>query len=1351
MNVLHFYRKPALSQAKKNELLSLSQKRVSHDIKEIDTEYCFNIETIAPLDEQELNTLRWLLAETFEPDNFSKNSFLAAPPFVAALNNGGNGEAMTQRLIAEVGPRMNFTTAWSTNAVSVCRACGLTKITRLERSRRYKLTLERGRGVDGARDYKRKIESLESSGTGLLGSFPDLIHDRMTECRYAEAIKTFEPGTKPEPFYIVPLIEQGSEALRKISVEMGLGLDDWDIEYYHNLFVRDIGRNPTNVECFDLGQSNSEHSRHWFFKGKLVIDGVEMPYTLMDLIRQPLITNPSNSVIAFRDNSSAVRGCTMSTLTPEYPGRASRFRNRKLNYHLIFTAETHNFPTGVAPFPGAETGTGGRIRDVHATGRGSLVVAGTAAYCVGNLRIPDYHLSWEDPTFEYPANLASPLHIEIDASNGASDYGNKFGEPVIQGFTRSFGLRLPNGERREWIKPIMFTGGVGQIDDRHVEKGDPEKGLLVVKIGGPAYRIGIGGGAASSMIQGENIAELDFSAVQRGDAEMEQKVNRVIRACVEKGEDNPIISIHDQGAGGNCNVVKEIIYPAGAKIEIRNVQVGDGTLSVLEIWGAEYQEQDALLLRPEMREEFFALCEREKVPCSVIGEITGDGYIVLHDEMDGSTPVNLDLSKVLGDMPQKVFNLERIRPRLEPLKLPDSLTVGEALDRVLRLVSVGSKRFLTNKVDRSVTGLIARQQCVGPLQLTLSNVAVISQSHFGLTGAAISIGEQPIKGLISPQAMARLSVGEALTNIIWAKISSLEDIKCSGNWMWAAKLAGEGARLHDAAVALRDILLELGIAIDGGKDSLSMAAKVADSSGKAEIVKSPGTLVISAYAPCPDITKVITPDIKKPGTSNLLYIDLGEGKNRLGASALAHVYGHIGNESPDVDNPGLLKRVFRVVQGFISEDLILSGHDRSDGGLIVALLEMAFAGNCGIEINMSQDTGFRIQDRSAFDPIPLLFSEELGIVVEYLPENEEKIAAILKENEIPYQLIGRTTAQKNIDVRINAHPVLKEDMRKIRAVWEETSYRLDSLQANPDCVAEERMINFDRKGPHHLLTFVPQSTSPEILDRSVKPKVAVIREEGSNGDREMASAFYQAGFEVWDIAMTDLLAGCVALDDFRGIAFVGGFSYADVLDSAKGWAGVIRFNKKLFEQFQKFYARPDTFSLGVCNGCQLIALLGWIPWNGIPDRIQPRFIQNESGRFESRFSSVQILTSPSIMFRGMEGSMLGVWVAHGEGRLYFPGKDTLREVIDKNLAPVRFVDDNGEITEKYPFNPNGSPLGMAALCSPDGRHLAMMPHPERTFLKWQWAYMSEDLKRDLEASPWLTMFQNIREWCDGNS
>lgn len=1315
LKLTYFYRKPVLAEASKENLLIRVREGVSPDVDDIETEFCFYVEATAPLATEELETLRWLLSETFEPENLSKESFLE-------LGSTENFSAF----LAEVGPRMNFTTSWSTNAVSVCRSCGLTGVTRIERSRRYRVVL----------NSMRDRETLDR----LLSLFLPLVHDRMTECHYPERLTTFATGIKPEPVYVVPLIEEGHEALQKINKKLGLGLDDWDIDYYYNLFVKEIGRNPTNVECFDLGQSNSEHSRHWFFKGRLIIDGKEVSGTLMDIVTVPLLARPGNSVIAFKDNSSAIAGYGIMGLMPRNPGNPSPHCPERLNYHIIFTAETHNFPTGVAPFPGAETGTGGRIRDGHATGRGSLVVAGTAAYCVGNLNIPGYPLPWEDETFVYPSNLAVPLDIEIEASNGASDYGNKFGEPLIQGFTRSFGLKLPDGERREWIKPIMFTGGVGQIDARHIEKGEPEKGMLVVKVGGPAYRIGIGGGAASSMIQGENVEELDFSAVQRGDAEMEQKLNRVIRACVEMAENNPVISIHDQGAGGNCNVVKEIIYPAGARIEIRNVLVGDNTLSVLEIWGAEYQENDALLVGPDRIDLFKSLCEREKVPFSVIGEITGDGYIVLHDAFDDTTPVNLNLSKILGKMPQKTFRLERINTGLQPLRLPEDLTLRDALERVLRLLSVGSKRFLTNKVDRSVNGLIAQQQCAGPLQLTLADAAVVAQSHLGLTGAAISIGEQPIKGLISPAAMARLSVGEALTNIVWARVSALEDIKCSANWMWAAKLPGEGARLYDAAVALREILLDLGIAIDGGKDSLSMAAVVKDPDNGTEVVKSPGTLVISAYVTSPDITKGVTPDIKMPGTSRLIYIDLGEGRYRLGGSALANVYGQVGDDSPDVETPGFLARTFNAIQQLLADDLILSGHDRSDGGLVTTLFEMAFGGNSGLEIDLIA---------ADIDPLRVLFSEELGLVLEYMPEKEEAILRVLTDSGVPCRIIGRTLAEKTIQIKVNGEEKIKESMLLLRGLWEETGYNLDRLQADPLCVDEEKRVAYERQGPSYHLTFTPEMTAPEVLGSDKKSKVAIIREEGSNGDREMASAFHQAGFETWDVTMTDLLNGRITLDGFRGIAFVGGFSYADVLDSAKGWAGAIRFNSRIYDEFERFYTREDTFSLGVCNGCQLMALLGWVPWKGIDDRDQPRFIRNRSGRFESRFSTVRVFSDQAVMLRNMEGSVLGVWVAHGEGRAYFPDSRIEKEVLEKGLAPIRYANDGGEVTGVYPFNPNGSPHGVAALCSPDGRHLAMMPHPERTFLKWQWAWMPEEWKRDLNASPWLKMFQNARQWCEG--
>lgn len=1263
--------------------------------KDENLEYCFNVESLAPLNEEELLILRHILADGFVEKSISERPFKTEQGLE----------------VIEVGPRMNFATAYSTNLVSICHACGLKKITRIERSRRYYLSP----GIN-TEDF---IKSH---------------YDRMTECIYEHPIESFESGIIPEPVYEVPLIEKGLSAFEEIP---GLAMDEWDRNLYYEYFVKEEKRNPTIVEIRDLDNANSEHSRHGYFKGIQIIDGIRIPESLLDIVKSTLKANPSNSIIAFKDNSSGIKGYECWTIIPEKPGRPSPFEKKKVYYHIIFTAETHNFPTGIAPFPGAETGTGGRIRDVHATGRGGLVIAGTTGYCVANLHIPGYELPWENKSFFYPSNLASSLEIEIRASDGASDYGNKFGEPVILGFTRSFEQRLPNGERWGWVKPIMFTGGIGQIDDRHKEKGEPQKGMLIVQVGGPAYGIGISGGSASSKLQGENVEELDFNAVQRGDAEMEQKLNRVIRACIEMGEENPIISIHDQGAGGPANVLKELVEKAGGRIELRRIKLGDPTLSVLKIWIAEYQERCGFLISPERIDEFISICEREKVNCEILGEVTGDGRFIVHDEKDDSTPVNLDLKKVLGNMPKKVFRDERIDPVLRPLELPDQLTIKEALYRVLRNLSVGSKRFLTNKVDRSVTGLIARQQCCGPLQLTVGNVAVIAQSHFGLTGAATSIGEQPIKMLINPKAGARMAVAEALTNIVWAKISGFEDIKCSANWMWAPKLPGEGAALFDAVCAMRDLMIKLGIAVDGGKDSLSMATRVRD-----EIVKSPRELVISAYATMPDITKVITPDIKMPGNSYLLFVDLGRGHVRLGGSSLAHVYGQIGDDTPDVEDPDELKRSFNAIQTLIQRDLILSGHDISDGGLITTLLEMAFSGNCGISVEMEAESS----------PIERFFAEELGLVIECNKIDLKDVLNIFESFHLSPKLIGETLKEKKILVRYNSNIVLEEDMRILREWWEETSYQIERLQMNPKCADEEKKNIFDRNGPAYRITFEPEPTAEILLKREDKPEVAILREEGSNGDREMTSAFYQAGFKPWDITMTDLISGEINLDRFRGLVAVGGFSYADVPESAKGWASVIRFNERLRKMFEEFYNRPDTFTLGVCNGCQLFALLGWIPWQGIPEDKQPRFIRNLSGRFESRWVTVKILESPAIMLKGMADSILGIWIAHGEGRLYFPDETFLDEIIEKRLVSLVFVDDEGKmdgrVSHSYPFNPNGSPYGITGICSPDGRHLAMMPHPERTFLKWQWAWMPKSLEKQLKASPWIRMFQNARRWCD---
>ena len=1250
--------------------------------------YCFNVESSRPLTAMEMDCLRLVLADGFLLDTVSFTPLL-------------QGER-----VVEVGPRLNFATAWSSNMVSICRATGIDCVTRVERSRRYL--------VPDGQDVQTFIASH---------------HDRMTKCPYPEPLHTFETGIVPEAVYEVDLKTGGPDALLGIP---GISMDEWDRNFYYDYFVTKYDRNPTIVEIMDLNNANSEHSRHGFFKGKQIINGVEQDETLFELVIDTLTASPKGSVIAFKDNSSVVEGYDLKTLHPSQPGEPSAFVVRDVRYHPLLTAETHNFPTGVAPFPGAETGTGGRIRDVQGTGRGGFVIAGTAGYCVGNLHVPGYVLSWENH-YPCPDNLASALQIEIDASNGASDYGNKFGEPLIQGFTRSFDLRLSSGERWGYLKPIMFTAGVGQIDDCHTSKNKEEKGMLIVQVGGPAYRVGFGGGAASSMLQGENASELDFNAVQRGDAEMEQKMNRVIRACNEMGDKTLIDVIHDQGAGGPANVLKELVEKSGGRVEIRNIRVGDPTMSVLEIYVAEYQERNGFLIRPENIVQFQAICVREKVNCEVLGEVTGDLRFVLHDAVDDSTPVDIELDVLLGNIPQKTFTDQRRDPGLQPLTLPPDLGVSVALHDVLRLLSVGSKRFLTNKVDRAVSGLIVRQQCCGPLQLPVSDVAVVAQSHLGLTGVATAIGEQPIKMLVDPAAGARMAVGEALTNLVWAGIKDLEEVKCSANWMWAPKLPGEGAAIYDAARAMRDAMVAIGIAVDGGKDSLSMATMVAG-----ETVKSPRQLVISVYAAVPDIRAVITPDIKEPGNV-LVLLDLSGGKNRLGGTALAQVQGQIGNESPDMDDPRQFKRAFGAVQELIHRGLILSGHDRSDGGLITTLLEMAFSGNCGLEIDLA----------GSDSPLATLFSEELGMVVECRQTDLDVITALLTASDIPHAVIGRSTKDKQIRVRVNGELVLDEKMQTLRQIWEETSYQLERLQMNPACADAEKVNIADRKGPVYHLSFIPELTPASVLAKKKKPKVAILRDEGSNSDREMTAAFYAAGFEPWDICMNDLLTGRITLDGFRGLAAVGGFSYGDVPESAKGWAATILFNEQLKDMFNAFYNRPDTFTLGVCNGCQLFGLLGWVPWQGIAPESQPRFAHNTSGRFESRWVTVKVRPSKSIMFKGMEDLVFGIHLDHGEGRLHFPDPMVRQQVEVGNMTPLVYVDDNGQATESYPFNPNGSLDGLAALCSPDGRHLALMPHPERAFLSWQLHYLPETMK-DLQASPWLKMFRNTYEWCLGS-
>ncbi|MBI2642300.1 MAG: phosphoribosylformylglycinamidine synthase [Candidatus Wildermuthbacteria bacterium] len=1255
----------------------------------------FYVETKGPLSEPELKRLQWLIAETFEPDSTRLEPRLAADKVV------------------EIGPRLSIETPFSSNAVSICQAMGLGQIIRIERTHRY------------------------VAGNDQLADILKTRLDRMTEQYYPNGIESFDAGTTPEDVRVIDLVGRGKAALEEVNSALGLGMDAQDLEYYQHLFAEVLRRNPTDVELFQLGNANSEHSRHWYFKGQIVIDGTPMQETLFEIVQRPLKSLGSDncSIVAFKDNAGVIKGFGTRLILPVTPGKPSEMRILDKVVHITCTAETHNHPTFVAPFPGAQTGSGGRIRDNSAPGRGGIVGIGVAGYFVGNLFIPGYQIPGEVVGGDKPSKYASPLLILIEGSNGVSSYGNQFGEPLTLGFTRTFGQTV-GSEWREPRKPILYSGGVGHLFDGHTAKEKSEVGMLIVRIGGPAYPIGVGGGSASSMMQGQNTESLDFNSVQRGNAEMENRANRVIRACVEMGDDNPISSIHDQGAGGPSNVLTELLEPLGGKIGIRGIVLGDKTMSVLKIWSAEFQEGYGLLIRPEQIELFKSVCKRERVNCEVLGEIDGSGNVVVEDSQNGTTPVELNLEQILTNMPQKTFESTRRTEGLKPLHIPD-VTVGEAIQAVFKLPGVGSKGFLVHKVDRSVTGLVAQQQCCGIAQIPIANVSVNAQSHYALTGSASAVGEQPLKMLVDPKAGARMAVAEMLTNMASARISGIGEIRCRANWMWPAKLPHEGALLYDAAVAMSDLMVGLGIAVDGGKDSLSMAATISG-----ELVKAPGSLVILGYAPVPDITKKVTPDIKKPGESALALIDLGQGKDRLGGSALAQAFNQLGDESPDVENPKLLKNAFLAVQQMIDEGLILSLHDRSDGGLITAVAEMCMASRCGFSVSILH----------AAEALASLFGEELGFVIELETENEKRVAGICESFEVPISMIGITLGSTvcSVDAK-DTGELFRSTTMELRCWWEATSAKIEGLQMNPACAEEEYSGHEDQlpdigTAPSYQLSFTPVATLPEVLEADDKPRVAVLREEGTNGDREMQAACAAAGLVPWDVTMSDLLEGRIDLDQFQGIIFAGGFSYMDVFDSAKGWAGTILFNEKLREMFDRFYAREDAFSLGVCNGCQLMAPLGWVPWKGIAGEKQPRFVHNTSGRFESRWVQVEVLPSASVLLAGMEGTKLGMWVAHGEGLLVYPDQSVAQEVSERKLSPLAFIDPYGDRTEVYPYNPNGSPLGITALCSPDGRHLAMMPHPERCFRLWQWPWKPNSWK-SLEASPWLQMFQNARTWC----
>lgn len=1255
---------------------------------------CYNIELITELDiEIEMKILMNLI-------NISKNIIINRDEYI------------------EYGPNIEMITPWCSNVMSILKKCKIKKIKRIEKSQLIK---------------KEK--------------FNEKIIDKMTERIYKYPIEKFENKEKKEEEKEIYEVENIKEENKKEK----LGFDEQDIEYYNNIF-NEMNKKPTNIELYDLAQSNSEHSRHWFFNGKFKKEDEILEESLFEKIKNTLKIKENkinNSVVSFSDNSSAIKGSKIDEIKVNIEN--NKYEIGESENNIVFTAETHNFPTSIAPFPGAATGTGGRIRDNQSIGRGGLCIGGTVGYSVGKL----------EGKYEEKNNKTL-----IEASNGASDYGNKFGEPLIQGFCREYGETMDDNERIEYVKPIMFSGGIGQMKEIHTKKEKSlNENILIVRLGGPAYKIGIGGGSASSRDQKTKNIEIDYNAVQRGDPEMENKLNRVIRTCIELNELNPILSIHDQGAGGMGNVTKEIIYPYGAEINLNKVILGDKTMNSKEIWVSEHQEQNTILINKNNYELLKQICERENLPVTSIGHINNSGKIIVYNEKNVEKNVknkkenkikpivNLDLELILGKkIIKKQYELKEKSPYIRKNiseeinnklsnKNFDKNFFNNILIKILESTSVCSKRFLTNKVDRSVTGLIAQQQCVGPLHTPLCDYAVISQSYYNDVGATTAIGERPIIGLLDERAMARMSIGEMLTNIMWCKISSLENIRCSGNWMWPMKFEGEKIRLYNAVESMCECMIKLGIGLDGGKDSLSMSYQ--DNKTK-EIIKSPGTLVISGYVDCPNINIKITPEFKQ-NDSNIYYINLSKNKYRLGGSIFMQVNNELSNKNkkcPDMEDSELLKYVFNNIQKLISKGIILSGHDVSDGGLLITLIEMCIAGNMGYkgEINIKENI------------YNLLFSEELGIIIEIKNENINEINKIFGESYC--YLIGKTIKENKFNLKIKNNELNIEYENKIttlRKYWESTSKKLDILQTNKENINEEYELynkcnifeyKFNEIISEKLLNMI-NNLDINNLDDYI-PKVAIIREEGSNGDREMAAIFKLVGFDVYDITMNDLLNKKINLNIFRGIIFVGGFSYSDVFGAARGWYQIIISNQEIKKQFDEFYKRNDTFSLGICNGCQLMSLLGYIP--------ECKLLENESKRFESRYIRVKIKKNNSIMLNNFEGSILGIWIAHAEGRIIID-----KEIYPK-MCPILYIDENNLPTKKYPFNPNGSDYGIGGICTSNGRHLGMMPHPERSFMKWQRPINSQynyegninmEMK-NIKYSPWYYMFKNAYIWCKKN-
>ncbi len=1285
----------ALSPFRKKKVLSRLQT-IFPDISAIEAEFIHFIDCSSDLNDDELALLKNLL------DSGEKQ--LASKPH-------------GQQFI--VTPRAGTISPWSSKATDILHICGLNRIKRIERGITYYIATQNGQ-PDTAN--KQKIA--------------DLIHDRMTETVFftEKDVEKLFSSAEPAPLKRINLLNDGKSAILTANQELGLALSDDEIDYLVENYMA-LGRNPSDVELMMFAQANSEHCRHKIFNADWYIDGKEQPKSLFAMIKNTTILNPEGVLSSYHDNSSVIQGSPAYKFFPDPESNGYGY-NEEIN-HILMKVETHNHPTAISPFAGAATGSGGEIRDEGATGRGSKPKAGLCGFSVSNLHIPGARQPWEKD-FGKPDRIASALDIMLEGPIGAAAFNNEFGRPNLCGYFRTYEdeVATPDGEElRGYHKPIMIAGGIGSIREKYIDKQPIPADSHLIVLGGPAMLIGLGGGAASSVDSGTSSETLDFASVQRGNPEMERRCQEVIDTCWRMNH-NPIIAIHDIGAGGISNALPELVNDCnrGAKVDLRQIPCDDPGMSPMQIWCNESQERYMLAVAPEDLELFKEICRRERCPYAVIGRATTEQQLLLHDSLFDNQPVDLPMSMLLGKPPKMLRDVQRDNHEKNDIDL-ENIDLHEAAMRILHLPTVADKSFLITIGDRSITGLVCRDQMVGPWQIPVADVAVTLTDFEGYSGEAMSMGERPTIALANHAASGRMAIGEALTNIAAAPIDKLGDIKLSANWMAAAGHNGEDAGLYDTVHAVgMELCPALGIAIPVGKDSLSMKTVWTENSQRREMT-APLSLIISAFAPVSDVRKTLTPQLVTNETdSDLILIDLGNGANRLAGSALAQVYNQTGRLAPDLDDPETFKSFFNIIQQMNEAGLIMAYHDRSDGGLFATLCEMAFAGHTGITCKL---------DELGDDPIAALFSEELGAVIQTC--ETEKVLDLLDDAGLSSHshVIAKPNSEDRIIFTYQEQEILADGRINFQRAWSETSWRMQTLRDNPVCAEQEYATILDANDPglSVRLTFDPQEDiAAPYITQGIRPRIAILREQGVNGQIEMAAAFDHAGFDCHDVHMSDLLTGKVSLADFQGLAACGGFSYGDVLGAGQGWAKSILYHDNTRDEFATFFSREDTFALGVCNGCQMMAQLRDI----IPgSELWPTFSRNLSEQFEARFSLLEVQKSPSLFFQDMAGSHIPVAVAHGEGRARFNHEDGAQQAFDSGIVALNFIDNRGAKSENYPANPNGSPMGITGVTTTDGRFTIMMPHPERVFRTVQNSWHPQEWGED---GPWLRMFRNARRY-----